>query len=765
MRVNFTKNIYDELTFLLIIALLKISYADAMIIRNPAELMRKHDATKEISVNAPDFYSYVSYLEDIIDLPILHEISPECMNVSLSLIKPILELTDKNEKVMVLLNSPLGKMLDSWGKLPSRILLANSQWKGASDECATIKTAKYCSTNNVSVLSQPGVSYGSCFPKECTELDVTKVLSYISGKTQGLISVNSDSSSTFCTESKPMTTGAYITLVIICILGGLCALGTIIDIFKCMKKQTEQEDENANRTEQEHKDILDAQVVNGIDNKAVEHESEANNNVDKKSTTDGTVVYKKEDNIPTKQLKPEEEAIDSQTIKLLTCFSLYCNSKAIFSTHVPDGSITSIHGIRVLSLAWVILGHLYVFVEFSSQPDNLLNMVSIIHRFTFMPISNAYVSVDTFFLLSGVLVGYLTLKRIDKQRMGLMDIPMYYFHRYVRLTPSLVLVILFYANLFPLIVKQPMGFSLSQINVQPEKCLRHWWQPLLYINNFSPRHFDDGCVPWTWYLANDMQFYIASPFILFMMVWIEKKFCKGSRAVLYNTSVIFFMCALSVLVTAVITQENNIPTLLTSALFLPGNPRHKQSDMVMDKLYVKPYTRATPYLIGLWLGYLFSRKMCLQEKSKKLMTLFGWMVAPATGLLVVYGTWNVYKENGTFLNYTENIVYSALHRFAWSCAVGWVIYACHNKVGGAVNSFLSWKIWIPLSRLTYGSYLVHIIVLVFYMFSRETASHYQDTTAVFDYIATLVVTFSCSFVLALIVEQPVLNLQKMIFRR
>ena len=82
----------------------------------------------------------------------------------------------------------------------------------------------------------------------------------------------------------------------------------------------------------------------------------------------------------------------------------------------------------------------------ASKPDDVLNTVKIPHRFTFLAISNAFVSVDSFFLLSGFLVGYLTLKKLGKKGIGYRDVLMMYLHRYIRLTPTLALVILFWTN-------------------------------------------------------------------------------------------------------------------------------------------------------------------------------------------------------------------------------------------------------------------------------------------------------------------------------
>lgn len=53
---------------------------------------------------------------------------------------------------------------------------------------------------------------------------------------------------------------------------------------------------------------------------------------------------------------PERTLVD-----FLLCFSLIGNTKKIFATKVPSTAITSINGLRVISMFWVILGHTFLF--------------------------------------------------------------------------------------------------------------------------------------------------------------------------------------------------------------------------------------------------------------------------------------------------------------------------------------------------------------------------------------------------------------------
>ena len=46
-------------------------------------------------------------------------------------------------------------------------------------------------------------------------------------------------------------------------------------------------------------------------------------------------------------------------VDFLLCFSIIKNTKAVLSTTNPPGAITALHGIRTISMWWVILGHVY----------------------------------------------------------------------------------------------------------------------------------------------------------------------------------------------------------------------------------------------------------------------------------------------------------------------------------------------------------------------------------------------------------------------
>lgn len=176
--------------------------------------------------------------------------------------------------------------------------------------------------------------------------------------------------------------------------------------------------------------------------------------------------------VPSKPLKDQ----------LISALSLLSNFKKIFLVDSDDSQLSSLHGIRVITLGWVILGHSYAFIVFYS--DNPLEALNFIQRFSFTIVSNAFFSVDSFFLISGVLTGYLFIKMSSAPNFKLTFkfMTKYLINRILRLSPAYYFMLFFSIFLTKYLGSGPMypnnGFELPI-------CRTGFWKNLLYINNFQ----------------------------------------------------------------------------------------------------------------------------------------------------------------------------------------------------------------------------------------------------------------------------------------
>ena len=193
-------------------------------------------------------------------------------------------------------------------------------------------------------------------------------------------------------------------------------------------------------------------------------------------------------------------------------------------------------------------------------------------------------------------------------------------------------------------------------------------------------------------------------------------------------------------------------------------PQMPQADTSMDELYIKPYARISPYLVGIVLGFVFYRKFQIPFNRVINIAVYAliWVLAAffcISTLYGLYGTWH-----GHPFNAVENIVYFMFSRCAWAVGLALLVFACHNGYGGFVNRFLSMKFWIPLSRLTFGAYLVHLIVLSAVYSADMVTIHYNHVTFSVFAIGTVVLSYAAAGVLAVFVEFPISNLEMAVFK-
>ncbi|KJH42750.1 hypothetical protein DICVIV_11258 [Dictyocaulus viviparus] len=178
----------------------------------------------------------------------------------------------------------------------------------------------------------------------------------------------------------------------------------------------------------------------------------------------------------------------SKAMKVFLAFSFYSNSGVILDVRPPKkGVLKSLASIRFISMTWVAAGHA---IALACQSETLLPVYSAWNPLLSTTFTNAFFSVDTFFLLSGILVSYLffksrpPLKHIQNPTTWVL----FYVHRYLRLTPPIMMFIWFYTVILPF-NQGPWTVALSseerfatQHNV--ELCQKYWWRNLFYINNF-----------------------------------------------------------------------------------------------------------------------------------------------------------------------------------------------------------------------------------------------------------------------------------------
>lgn len=129
---------------------------------------------------------------------------------------------------------------------------------------------------------------------------------------------------------------------------------------------------------------------------------------------------------------PFNSQSDGKVVTSLHCFSILNNGRKLLSMKVSSRgtNIGCIHGIRVLSTLWVVIGHTWIYGPYLSA-HNVNDATEDGMSWWFQGIGNGTVSVDTFFLMSGLLISFLLLKELDRNK-GKFNVGLFYIHRYLR---------------------------------------------------------------------------------------------------------------------------------------------------------------------------------------------------------------------------------------------------------------------------------------------------------------------------------------------
>ncbi|XP_060590858.1 O-acyltransferase like protein-like isoform X2 [Ruditapes philippinarum] len=645
------------------------------------------------------------------------------------------------------------RMIDAFGKPGPGLMDYSLKFVGNFDECIAIQadrytdpakkqgldhpyTGKYCtghvqlSKDSSGVTGPLEASIGMCLPDSCSDADGSTLMNIVALKLFKNMSLPTIYAT--CQEkSIEFTDKALAVSIVGAIFAAIIILATAYDVIiqHFLQKQPKLYE----------KDKCDLTYANGIQNNAFTITEEKISNGDSLKNGNVTKDFKDIEKTMPNAISFEKTSYKPGILgKLLLSFSVYTNAPKILNTSQPKGTLTCVNGIRFIGTTWVILGHTYR-IGFTTAGNAATYFPALTKRFTFQAIMNATFSVDTFFVLSGLLVSYLSLKELKKRGGALkFNWLLFYFHRYWRLTPPYMLLLMLYVPTFKYWASGPLW---PQKGIDVNECEDSWWTNMLYINNL---YKSDQCMGWSWYLANDMQFYVISPLMLIPLFYSPIAGAVVCFALLLGT----FICA------GLVASHYDIAANMMFS---------KDVGVAMDKMYYKPWTRVGPYIVGFFLGYILYKTEC-KVKMSKLLNLVGWAIATAMAVSVLYG---LYTPEGNLPDLSKGVsaLYNATSRTAWGISVAWVIFACATGYGGPVNSLLSWRGIIPLSRLTYCAYLVHPIVMSLYFYSRKTMMYWYDLNLIYLFLGHLCISYAAAFVISLAFESPMMGLEKVLLGR
>ncbi|KAJ3643262.1 hypothetical protein Zmor_025986 [Zophobas morio] len=432
------------------------------------------------------------------------------------------------------------------------------------------------------------------------------------------------------------------------------------------------------------------------------------------------------------------EAVLPSKNTLIASFSASSNYQKITARRTKN-DLDCLHGLRFLSTCYVVVGHRYLMAMFSPV-INGLEILDWVLNYSSTIIIGGTICVDTFFMLSGLLVSISFFDHVARN--GTFNIFTFYLYRYFRITPTLGIVVLIYATLIQFFGSGPLWYDTCVAHLRP--CRYYWWSTLLHVQSYvNPGAL---CILQTWYLSCDMIFYCFSPVVLYPL-W------KNRILGLFNLTLAYFLSVgVSFYLAWVNEYEGGMP--ITNQLF---------ETKYFQRHYIAPHARASPYIMGLGFGYCVYSLKGRKVKMSTFMNLSGWITSGALMVASVVGCHSFQEENHDY-NRLEASVFLSCSRSAWTVGVMWMIWACIHGYGGIVNEFLSMFVFRVLGRISYGMFLLHLILQLFKNGANKMPIYFSNFTAIYDGCADLLVTVFASFLFTLFFELPLTNLHTFIFK-
>ncbi|KAH7960703.1 hypothetical protein HPB49_022468 [Dermacentor silvarum] len=181
----------------------------------------------------------------------------------------------------------------------------------------------------------------------------------------------------------------------------------------------------------------------------------------------------------------------------------------------------------------------------------------------------------------------------------------------------------------------------------------------------------------------------------------------------------------------------------------------------LDLVHQRPYPHVGSYVVGALAGFAFLRFRSVRIGRMAQLTMWSFSTAAC-----VYGVFGAFKwQKGEPPTGADVVLYNGLHRTLFAAGIGWVLYACASGHAGLVNRFLAWEAFVPLGRLTFSVYLVHIAVLVTSPGMARERIYVAHWFLVRGFLGNAVLSYLFGWAFYLACEKPFSNIESSCFNR
>uniref|UniRef100_A0ABK8FMC8 Nose resistant-to-fluoxetine protein N-terminal domain-containing protein n=2 Tax=Anopheles gambiae TaxID=7165 RepID=A0ABK8FMC8_ANOGA len=414
------------------------------------------------------------------------------------------------------------------------------------------------------------------------------------------------------------------------------------------------------------------------------------------------------------------------TERVIDSFNLRKNLNTIFRTDSGPQSLPVICGMKSICCFLILCFHMQWYTFYTVHNPSV--MLHYAEQIRFQLVSNAPLLVDVFFAISGFLLSYNFIRNRSKVQevkantvwengklYGKMLL-----HRYLRLSPMYLFVTVLGELTHSYIVETSKFWVHERSDLG---CQQYWWRNLFYIQNLYP--VDDFCLTWTWSLACEMQYYMLFTVLLFVYAKSAKFGKKVFGAFAIGT--LLFNIALTL-------NHRFIPSY--DVLYNTG-----------DALYTAPWSRVSPYVVGVYFGWLMASS---RDKFTITQNQYRWYWLLAC-FCVIFSMHSTIKRNFPF-PIASTVMVAVRWLISWAAC--WVILATGCGYSNIVTRVLSSKFFVHINKLTYGIYLLNPLIIIVTFGVSDSSVHADPIPAIVMAFGVTLLSYMAAIVFSACFEIP-----------
>lgn len=436
-------------------------------------------------------------------------------------------------------------------------------------------------------------------------------------------------------------------------------------------------------------------------------------------------------------------------------------------------------GLRVISILWLVIVHSYNFGLQWLMFDNIEQVHDVYKSAWIQWIANGTFSVDNFFLISGMLA-WLSLTRaaqvssrtrrkgsnmkvrLDfKRNWSLMDLAANSLRRYLRLAPTVMLMIFFSISFLPAIGWGPKWSSST--TMFDKWCRKNWFINLLMLQNFieSP----NMCFSHSWFVAVDFQLFVLLQLVI---IFTNRLPIHSDTISEWALAIGILTCQVAIAAVVYIYRLPSIPLVPTDG--------PESMTRYYSMIYIKPHYWCASYFLGVLLAMFVSHHIKSASRFKmrsSLLRLESVALCLSLGIFLILILSSLPYFRGTILlSGLQSALFALLARPIWSLGTCCMLFplvlqsddrSTMSSITRIADKLMSSAAWLPLSRLTFSAYLLHPVIMAVFYGSRTETFQFSHTLLFYFTTGNIFLTYIAALISYLVIESPIQSTIKRLF--